>query len=144
MAELRDPRDEARRSAAAWRDFRRARHALWVVLVVIAAVGAALHDVIARSLFAKASWLFGVFALIGYPLRYLLGFRCPRCGGVFLATGTLRDFLGLGRILWGNQCGSCSLPAGGAKDLPSFPDTVPSQKLHNSPSTKRFVSSRHE
>lgn len=117
MAELRDPRDEARRGRAPWRDFRRARFALWAALLVIAAVGAALHDVIAASFLAKASWLLGVFALIAYPLSYLLGFRCPRCGCVFLATGKLRDFLGLGRILWASQCGSCSLPAGESGEL---------------------------
>ena len=138
MAELRELRDEARRGAAAWRDFRRARHALWAVLVVIAAGGAALHDVIAQSLFAKASWLLGVFALLGYPLRYLLGFRCPRCREVFLATGKLRDFLGLGRILWANHCGSCSLPAGGAKEFRRVPEDGPSfsdlETDHSSPS----------
>jgi hypothetical protein len=117
MAELRDPRHEARRDRAAWRDFRRARCGLWAALAVIAAAGAALHDVIAASLLGKASWLLGVFALIGYPLRYLLGFRCPRCRGVFLATGKLRDFLGLGRILWASQCGSCSLSAGESGEL---------------------------
>lgn len=117
MAVLRDPRDEARRDAPAWRDFRRARHALWAALVLIASVGAALHDVLASSLFARTSWLLGVFALIAYPLRYLFGFRCPRCGEVFLATGKLRDFLGLGRILWASQCGSCSLPAGESGEL---------------------------
>jgi hypothetical protein len=130
MAEPRDPREQVRPRLAAWRDFRRARHALWATLVLIAAVGAALHHVIAQSLFAQTAWLLGVFALIGYPLRYLLGFRCPRCGGVFLATGKLRDFLGLARILWANQCGSCSLRAGDGKEPPSFSDAVPSQKLH--------------
>jgi hypothetical protein len=117
MVELRDSRHEAGRRAPPWREFRRARLALWAALVVIASVGAVLHDVLAQSLFAKASWLLGVFVFIGYPLRYLLGFRCPRCGGVFLATGKLRDFLGLGRILWANHCGSCSLPAGESGEL---------------------------
>ena len=131
MAELRDPRDQAPPALTAWRDFRRARHVLWATLVLIAAVGAALHDLIAQSLFAQTAWLLGVFALLGYPLRYLLGFRCPRCGAVFLATGKLRDFLGLGRILWANHCGSCSSPAPGAMDLQSYSDAVPSQKLHD-------------
>src|SRR5688572_25098336 len=117
MAELRDPRDQGRSGLEAWRDFRRARHALWATLVLIAALGAALHDVIAQSLFAQTAWLLGVFALIAYPLRYLLGFRCSRCGEVFLATGKLRDFLGLGRILWANHCGSCSAPPGGAMEF---------------------------
>lgn len=131
MAELPDPRDEARRGTAVWRDFRRARLGLWAALVVIASVGAVLHGLIAQSLFAKASWLLGVFALIGYPLRYLLGFRCPRCHGIFLATGKLRDFLGLGRILWANHCGSCSLRAGGPTDLEGLSDAAPSQRLHH-------------
>lgn len=118
MAELGEPRrEEPLRGAAVWREFRRARYALWGSLLLIVLLGAALHDVLARSLLARASWLLGVIALIGYPLRYLLGFRCPRCGGVFLATGRLRDFLGLGRIIWGSRCGACSLPTGAAREL---------------------------
>lgn len=128
MAERRNTRYPARAGAAAFRDFRRARQALWAALVVIVAASAALHDVIAPSLSAKAAWLLGVFVLIGYPLGYLLGFRCPRCAQVFLATGKLRDFLGLGRILWANRCGSCSLRTGGAGCLESVSDAVPSSQ----------------
>ena len=58
------------------------------------------------------AWISGVVAVVAYPLGYLLGFCCPRCGEAYLTTGGLRDFLGLGRVLWGSRCGRCSLPAG--------------------------------
>jgi hypothetical protein len=86
--------------------------------VLLCVAGALLHDVTAQSLPARLGWFLGVVVLIGLPLRYLLGFRCPRCGGVYLATGGLRDFMGLGRILWGNRCGTCELEAGNA-EVPS-------------------------
>jgi hypothetical protein len=83
-------------------------------LAVLVIAGAALHDVTTHSFWAKLLWLGGVVAVIGYPLQYLLGFRCPRCGALYLATGRLGDFLGLGRVLWARRCGNCSLQAGHA------------------------------
>jgi hypothetical protein len=82
------------------------------MLVVLVIAGAALHDVTTHSSLAKLLWLGGVVAVVGYPLHYLLSFKCPRCGAPYLATGRLGDFLGLGRVLWAQRCGSCSLPAG--------------------------------
>jgi hypothetical protein len=86
------------------------------MLVVLVIAGAALHDVTTHSSLAKLLWLGGVVAAVGYPLRYLLGFKCPRCGALYLATGRLGDFLGLGRVLWAQRCGSCSFQAG---DVPA-------------------------
>jgi hypothetical protein len=84
------------------------------MLAVLVVAGAALHDVTTQSGLAKLLWLGGVVSVIAYPLHYLLGFRCPRCGALYLATGGLVDFLGLGRVLWARRCGSCSLQAGPA------------------------------
>jgi hypothetical protein len=84
------------------------------MLAVLMIAGAALHDLTTHSLLARLLWLGGVVAVIGYPLHYLLGFRCPRCGALYLATGRLADFLGLGRVLWARHCGNCSLQAGHA------------------------------
>lgn len=126
-AHERGPREPSRRPQL-WRGFRRARLALWLLLALLVVAGAGLHDSMAHSLFMRLLWLVAVAALIGYPLRYLFGFRCPRCGGVYLATGGLRDFLGLGRILWANRCGSCSLPAGhaGPPSAGELPESRPS------------------
>lgn len=85
----------------------------------------ALHDWMAQSTFVRLGWLSCVIGAIGAPLGVLFGFRCPRCGETYLATGTARDFLGLGRILWSNRCGSCSLPAGHEDDLRRVPDSGP-------------------
>lgn len=118
MAERSDRRAEASfRGAPVWRDFWRARYALWASLLVVVLASAALHDLIAESLLGKLIWLLGVLLVLRYPLGYLFGFRCPRCHGVYLATGKLRDFLGLGRILWSSRCGVCSLPARETQEL---------------------------
>jgi len=95
-----------------WRQFRRARYALWGTLALVVVLGAVLHDLTTASLGARLAWISAVVAVVAYPLGYLLGFQCPRCGEAYLATGGLRDFLGLGRILWSNRCGRCALPAG--------------------------------
>lgn len=120
---------------ALWRGFRRARWRLWIALAALAVVGAALHDALARTVWARLVWLAVIAVSIAQPLRHLLGFRCPRCSGVYLATGGLRDFLGLHRILWSRRCGSCALPAGdtghhadrGApcRDASDLPDSRP-------------------
>jgi hypothetical protein len=99
-------------SSSSWREFRRARYLLWGALTVLVVLGALLHDLTTASLAARLAWISAVVAVVAYPLGYLLGFRCPRCGEGYLTTGGLRDFLGLGRILWGSRCGRCSLPAG--------------------------------
>ncbi|MEY2931507.1 MAG: hypothetical protein RL033_2256 [Pseudomonadota bacterium] len=108
-----------------WRDFRRARHLLWALLAVLALVGFLLHELLSHSLLARLLWTGAVLLAIVYPLGFLLGFRCPRCREVYVATGGLRDFFGLGRILWSQRCGHCSLPAGrpdeavvSSRDLP--------------------------
>jgi hypothetical protein len=111
-------------ASTSWRAFRRARHALWGLLALLVGAGAFLHDLTVNSLAARLVWLGGVALTIGWPLRSLLAFRCPRCGGVFLATGGLRDFLGIGRILWANRCGACDLPAGHGHDS-DLPDAAP-------------------
>jgi hypothetical protein len=80
--------------------------------VTIAAAGAFLHDLTARSTLARLLWALAAVVMLGYPLTTLFEFRCPRCRGVYLSTGKLRDFLGIGRILWSTRCGNCSLPAG--------------------------------
>jgi hypothetical protein len=95
-----------------WREFRRARYLLWGALALLVVLGALLHDLTTASLGARLAWISAVVAVVAYPLGYLLGFRCPRCGEAYLTTGGLSDFLGLGRILWGSRCGRCSLPAG--------------------------------
>jgi hypothetical protein len=105
-----------------WRDFRRARTALWCLLVALAVLGAVLHDLMVRSPAARFAGTSAMVLVVAYPLGFLLGFKCPRCGEAYLATGGLMDFLGLGRILWSRRCGSCSLRAGEAapssRDLP--------------------------
>jgi hypothetical protein len=108
-----------------WRSFRRARMALWALLLLLVLLGAALHDWTTRSPWARMLWITAAAAAIGYPLRYLLGFRCPRCGGVYLATGGLRDFLGVHRVLWARRCGTCSLRAGHPDTSAEFPDSRP-------------------
>jgi hypothetical protein len=131
MRELRDTTSE--RARGRWRDFRRARYALWCVLVLLVVLGVLLHDLMARSPVARFAGTTGMVLLVAYPLGFLLGFKCPRCGEAFLATGGLRDFLGLGRILWSRRCGSCALPAGeahGARreddvNRPDLPDSRP-------------------
>jgi hypothetical protein len=90
------------------RGFRRARRQLWSLCALGVLLGAVFHDWVARSLGARSFWLAAVAVALAAPLRRLLGFRCPRCGRVFLATGRWRDFLGLTRVLWAKQCGSCS------------------------------------
>jgi hypothetical protein len=97
----------------AFRSFRRARLALWSMLAALAPLGAYFHDLTHTSTLARLIWTAIVVVLLGYPLLFLFEFRCPRCGGVYLSTGKLRDFLGLGRILWATRCGICSLRAHG-------------------------------
>ena len=99
--------------AGRFRAFRRARLALWLMLAALAPLGAYFHDLTASSIAARLIWTAIVVLLLGYPLLYLFEFRCPRCGGVYLSTGKLRDFLGIGRILWSTRCGICSLSARG-------------------------------
>jgi len=96
-----------------FREFARARLALRGLLVCLIPLGVLLHDLTAHSLGAKLAWMLGIAVLIAYPLGYLLAFRCPRCRAPFLATGSVRDFLGLGRVLWGKRCGTCGRAAGG-------------------------------
>ena len=81
--------------------------------MLLIVLGVLLHDLMARSPVARFAGTGGMVLLVAYPLGFLLGFRCPRCGEAYLATGGLRDFLGLGRILWSRRCGRCALPAGG-------------------------------
>jgi hypothetical protein len=105
------PRDgSGSRGPVAFRGFRRARLSLWVLSVISVGVGAALHDWASRSTAVRVTWLGAVAVFLAHPFRQLLRFRCPRCRNVFLAAGGWRDFLGLGRILWSKQCGSCALP----------------------------------
>ena len=107
----REPNSRGPISRRQWRDFRRARYSLWCLLVLLVALGALLHDLMARSPVARFAGTSAMVLLVAYPLGFLLGFKCPRCGEAYLATGGLRDFLGLGRILWSRRCGSCALPA---------------------------------
>jgi hypothetical protein len=111
----------------AWRDFRRARHGLWALLAVLALLGFLLHELLTHSLWARVLWTCAIVLAVAYPLGFLLGFRCPRCRETFLATGGLRDFFGLGRILWSQRCGHCSLPAGDPDEpvVSSRPDSRP-------------------
>jgi hypothetical protein len=129
MRDVRESNGDAARSACgrrSWRDFRRARYALWSLLVLLVALGALLHDMMMRSPAARFVGTSAMVLAVAYPLGFLLGFKCPRCGEPYLATGGLRDFLGLGRILWSRRCGSCSLPAGeGAPSSADFPDSRP-------------------
>jgi hypothetical protein len=113
-----------------WRDFRRARYVLWCLLVLLVVLGVWLHDLMAHSPVARFVGTSVMVLLIAYPLGFLLGFKCPRCGEAYLATGGLRDFLGLGRILWSRRCGTCALPAGesshrGADVTSDLPDSRP-------------------
>jgi hypothetical protein len=110
---------DARRAAGAGRagprpfaalgGFRRARRLLWLASGASVACGAALHDWALRSTLVRLLWLVTSAAALAGPLRFLLGFRCPRCGSVYLASGGWRDFLGVGRLLWGRRCQSCTL-----------------------------------
>jgi len=139
MRDARDTRSERSPAAAGsrvinrWRDFRRARYALWCVLVLLVVLGVLLHDLMASSPVARFAGTSGMVLLVAYPLGFLLGFRCPRCGEAYLATGGLRDFLGLDRILWSRRCGTCALPAGEGEgprchadvDHPDLPDSRP-------------------
>jgi hypothetical protein len=115
----------------AWRDFRRARHLLWALLALLVMAGFLLHELLTYSLLARLLWTGAIILAVSYPLRFLLGFRCPRCHEAYLATGGLRDFLGLGRILWSQRCGHCSLPAGHPDDTVAssrdFPDSRPAR-----------------
>jgi hypothetical protein len=122
--------DAGPRSRGQWRGFRRARYALWGMLVLLVVLGVLLHDLMVRSPFARFAGTSAMVLLVAYPLGFLLGFRCPRCGEAYLATGGLRDFLGLGRILWSRRCGRCALPAGtrhGSRDVNGrdLPDSRP-------------------
>src|SRR5512134_2814442 len=91
------PKAEAPEAGAQWQTFQRARHALWLSIALLIGFGAIVHDWTRHSLAARLFWSVGALLLVGLPLVQLLGFKCPRCRGVFLATGGLRDFLGLGR-----------------------------------------------
>lgn len=95
-----------------WSGFQRARRWLWVLLVVLVAAGALLHDSLAHFFWMRLLWLLAIAVALGRPLNYLLGFRCPRCAEIYLATGRLRDFLSVHRVLWATRCGSCALRAG--------------------------------
>jgi len=109
-----------------WRAFRRARYTLWCLLVLLVALGALLHDRMAHSLAARFVGTSAMVLAVAYPLGFLLGFLCPRCGEAYLATGGLRDFLGLGRILFSRRCGNCALPAGeGVPSSRDLPDSRP-------------------
>jgi hypothetical protein len=122
------PEREPASAGSPWREFRRARYALWGTLALVVVLGAVLHDLTTASLGARLAWISVVVAVVAYPLGYLLGFQCPRCGEAYLTTGGLRDFLGLGRILWGSRCGRCSLPAGhrdGPVSSRGLPDSRP-------------------
>lgn len=129
MRDVRESNADAGRGASgrrSWRDFRRARYALWGLLVLLVALGAALHDLMMRSPAARFVGTSAMVLAVAYPLGFLLGFKCPRCGEAYLATGGLRDFLGLGRILWSRRCGRCSLPAGeGVPSSRDYPDSRP-------------------
>ena len=70
-------------------------------------------DLTTRALIVLTTAIWVMVLLVAYPLGVLLGFKCPRCGEAYLATGGLGDFLGLGRILFSRRCGSCALPAPG-------------------------------
>ena len=119
---MRDARDAAGDGARSgsdrqrWRDFRRARQLLWALIVLLALAGFALHELLTHSLPARSLWTLAIVLAVSYPLGFLLSFRCPRCHEAYLATGGLRDFFGLGRILWSQRCGHCSLPAGSADE----------------------------
>jgi hypothetical protein len=89
--------------------FQRSRLRLWALSALGVLTGAVLHDCLARSLAARLLWLAAVALSVAAPLRRLLGFRCPRCRGIFLATGRWRDFLTPTRVLWAKQCGRCAL-----------------------------------
>jgi len=139
MREARETTSEGVRAVSSgstirrWRDFRRARYALWCVLVLLVVLGVLLHDLMARSPVARFAGTGLMVLLVAYPLGFLLGFKCPRCGEAYLATGGLRDFLGLGRILWSRRCGRCALPAGEGEGThreddvtrPDLPDSRP-------------------
>jgi hypothetical protein len=140
MRDARDTTSERSRAASdggravhRWRDFRRARYALWCVLVLLVVLGVLLHDLMASSPVARFTGTSAMVLLVAYPLGFLLGFKCPRCGEAYLATGGLRDFLGLGRILWSRRCGNCALPAGEGEgthrdadvNRPDLPDSRP-------------------
>ena len=100
------------------------------MLVLLVVLGVLLHDLMVSSPLARFAGTSAMVLLVAYPLGFLLGFRCPRCGEAYLATGGLRDFLGLGRILWSRRCGSCALPAGSRghrrdRDVSDLPDSRP-------------------
>jgi hypothetical protein len=121
----RRPGRETREAGAEWQSFHRARHALWLSIALLIGLGALVHDWTRHSLAARLLWSLGALLFVGLPLIHLLGFKCPRCRGVFLATGSLRDFLGLGRILWGSRCGQCALPAGDTREVSHPPSSRP-------------------
>lgn len=115
---MRDPADAGGDGARStsdrqrWRDFRRARQLLWALSGLLAVAGFLLHQLLTASLLARLLWTGAIVLAVSYPLGFLLAFRCPRCHEAYLATGGLRDFFGLGRILWSQRCGHCALPAG--------------------------------
>jgi hypothetical protein len=122
------PRGQQQAGWAAFRRFRRARHQLWVVCALLVLAGALLHEWAAQSFPVRLAWLVLVAMSVGYPLYRLLGFRCPRCGLTFLATGRWHDFLGVGRIFWSRRCGNCALPIaeeGGPPSSGPFPESRP-------------------
>ena len=132
---MRDARDASGGGAASnsgrqpWRELRRARHLLWSLLALLVGFGFLLHELLTHSLLARLLWTGAIVLAVAYPLGFLLSFRCPRCHEAFLTTGGLRDFFGLGRILWSQRCGHCSLPAGDpdepAVSSREFPDSRP-------------------
>ena len=100
-----------------------------MLLVLLALAGFLLHELLTHSLWARLLWTAAIVMAVAYPLGFLLGFRCPRCHEAYLATGGLRDFFGLGRILWSQRCGHCALPAGEPEEpvvsSRDYPDSRP-------------------
>jgi hypothetical protein len=121
------PRGRQQAGWVAFRRFRRARHQLWAVCALLVLGGALLHEWATQSFSVRLAWLMLVAALVGLPLYRLLGFRCPRCGLTFLATGRWHDFLGVGRIFWSRRCGNCALPIAeeGPPSSGPFPESRP-------------------
>ena len=115
---------DASETSRAWKGFRRARIALWTLVLLLTLSGAILHDWTSRSGWARLLWISAAALAVSQPLCHLLGFRCPRCGGLFFATGGLMDFLGV-RLLWGRRCGTCSLRAGHPDLGSEVPDSRP-------------------
>lgn len=116
---------DAAEASRAWKGFRRARTALWALVLLLIAAGAMLHDWTLSSGWARLLCISAAALVISQPLCHLLGFRCPRCRELFFATGGLMDFLGVHRLLWGRRCATCSLRAGHPDLTSDVPDSRP-------------------